>query len=178
MKQERTALAPSTRFEQAYDRLRALAERHFSYHSPASTLQPTALVHEVYLRVTRSEASVFRDDEHFLAVAATAMRQVMIDHVRRHRASKRGGEWARVTLEDVALAPGNAAVDLLVLDEILHRLAELDPRQARIVELRVFAGMTVSEVALALGVSVATVEKRWRQARAWMRLELQRADDP
>ena len=174
MKQERTA----PRFEQVYDRLRALAERHFVPHSPALTLQPTALVHEVYLRMTQSETAAFRDDEHFLAVAATAMRHTMIDHVRRRRASKRGGDWARVTLEDVALAPGNAAVDLLVLDEILDRLAELDPRQTRIVELRVFAGMTVAEVALALGVSVATVEKRWRQARAWIRLELQRADDP
>lgn len=169
-------IEPSVRFVQAYERLRTLAERHY-FFSPSCTMQPTALVHEVYLRMAESEACEFRDDEHFLAVAATAMRQVMIDRVRRRKANKRGGGWARVTLQDVALAPGNAPVDLLVLDEVLARLATLDARQARIVELRVFGGLTVPEVAHALAVSVRTVEKDWRQARAWMRLELQRADD-
>lgn len=164
------------RFVQAYERLRTLAERHY-FVSPSSTLQPTALVHEVYLRLAESEEWEFRDDEHFLAVAATAMRQVMIDGIRRRKALKRGEGWARVTLQDVALAPGNAPVDLLVLDEVLVRLAALDARQARIVELRVFGGLTVPEVARTLDVSVSTVEKDWRQARAWMRLELQRADD-
>lgn len=166
---------PSARFVQAYERLRTLAERHYSF-SPSCTMQATALVHEVYLRMAESDACDFHDDEHFLAVAATAMRQVLIDRVRRRNAGKRGGGWARVTLPDVALAPGNAPVDLLVLDELLARLATLDARQARIVELRVFGGLTVPEVAHALAVSERTVEKDWRQARAWLRLELQRVE--
>ncbi|ACY13956.1 ECF-type sigma factor [Haliangium ochraceum] len=166
---------PTTQFVQAYERLRALAERQYLL-STSSTLQPTALVHEVYLRLVNSDAHGFRDEEHFMAVAATAMRHVLIDRVRRHNASKRGGEWTRVTLEGVALNAASEPVDLLVLDEVLTRLEALDPRQARIVEMRVFGGLTVSEVARTLGVSTRTVEYDWRQARAWMRLELQRSD--
>ncbi|ACY18672.1 ECF-type sigma factor [Haliangium ochraceum] len=170
--------APAARFEQAYERLRRLAERqYFHGSSPSATLQATALVHEVFLRIASDDERQYNDEEHFLAVAATAMRQVVIDNVRRRKASKRGGDWARVTLQDVALSPGRGAVDLLVLDDILSRLDELEPRQARIVELRVFAGMTVPEVARVLGVAVTTVEKAWRRARAWIRMELHGADE-
>lgn len=168
----------SGRFEQAYPRLHALAERYyFEARSPASTLQATDLLHEAYLRMARYPASEIEDNEHFLALAATIMRQVMIDRARQRKATKRGGDWARVTLENVALASDQAPVSLLAFDDILTRLEALDSRQAQIVELRVFAGMTVAEVAHVLEISVSTVEKAWRQARAWIRLELQRADE-
>jgi RNA polymerase sigma factor (TIGR02999 family) len=161
---------PSALFVQVYGRLRRLADRVLM---GASTLQPTALVHEVYLRLGRP-ATAFSDREHFLAIAATAMRQIAVDHARRRRAAKRGSDWERVTLEGVPTQGGESALDVLDLDRVLGRLAELNPRQAKIVELRCFAGMTVQEVAEMLAVSIATVEKDWRQARAWMRLELAR----
>jgi RNA polymerase sigma-70 factor (ECF subfamily) len=166
-----TAEDPSTLFVQVYEGLRRLADR---FLLGASTLQPTALVHEVYLRLGRQEMGFYADREHFLAIAATAMRQIAVDHARRRRAAKRGGDWARVTLEGVPAQGDEHALDVLDLDRVLGRLAELSPRQAKIAELRLFAGMTVPEAAELLAVSVATVEKDWRQARAWMRVELAR----
>jgi RNA polymerase sigma factor (TIGR02999 family) len=162
---------PSALFVQVYERLRDLADR---YLRGAGTLQPTALVHEVYLRLGHQGAGVFSDREHFLAVAATAMRQIAVDHARRRQAAKRGGDWDRVTLEGVPAQRDETPIDVLDLDRVLTRLSELNPRQAQIVELRVFAGMTVPEAAQLLDVSVTTVEKDWRQARAWMRGELAR----
>ncbi len=165
-------------FERVYDRLRALAMRHFRSQSASVTLQPTALIHEVYLRLVRSDPDAFVDREHLLAVASTAMRQILVDQARRRKAVKRGGDFVRTTLTDVSAVRGDGVgdspLDVLVVDELLSQLAELSPRQARIVELRVFAGMTVAEVASLLSVSVTTVEKDWRRARAWMRVELSR----
>jgi RNA polymerase sigma-70 factor (ECF subfamily) len=166
-----TAEDPSALFVQVYEGLRRLADR---FLMGASTLQPTALVHEVFLRLGRQELGFYSDREHFLAIAATAMRQIAVDHARRRNAAKRGGDWARVTLEGVPAQGDGSTMDVLDLDRVLGRLAELSPRQARIVELRLFAGMTVAEAAQILAVSVATVEKDWRQARAWMRVELAR----
>jgi RNA polymerase sigma-70 factor (ECF subfamily) len=166
-----TAEDPSALFVQVYAGLRRLADR---YLMGASTLQPTALVHEVFLRLGRQELGVCADREHFLAIAATAMRQIAVDHARRRNAAKRGGDWARVTLDGVPAQGAGNPMDVLDLDRVLGRLAGLSPRQAKIVELRLFAGMTVAEVAQLLAVSVATVEKDWRQARAWMRVELAR----
>lgn len=164
----------SNLFEQVYDRLRALAERRFQQQPSGATLQPTALVHEVYMRLVRQDRDSFADREHFMAVAATAMRQILVDQARRRNATKRGGDLARVTLDQIPAMGDDAPLDVLDLDRVITGLAELHPRQAQVVELRVFAGMTVPEVASVLDVSVATVEKDWRQARAWMRLELER----
>lgn len=161
-------------FTEVYSRLRELALQRFRRAQPGATLQPTALVHEVYLRMARQDPEACQDREHLLAVAATAMRQILIDRARRRQSDKRGGGWARVTLGD-ALPMRDGAVDLLELDRALTRLAELHARQSQIVELRIFADLTVPEVARVLGVSVATVEKDWRQARAWLRVQLSRA---
>ncbi len=165
----------SSLFELVYDKLHTLAASHFRHQSSSSTLQPTALVHEVYVRLARQDPTIFEDREHFLAVAATAMRQILIDRARRRNAAKRGGDWVRVTLEGVMSTSQSAIVDMLVLDSVITRLAELNPRQAQVVELRVFAGMTVAEVASVLAISPSTAEKDWRQARAWMRVELKRS---
>lgn len=162
-------------FERVYGKLHALAERHFARQPPSVTLQPTALVHEVYLRLARHDMSAVNDREHFLALAATAMRQILIDETRRRKAAKRGDDWVRVTLEGVCAPREGGIVDMLVLDDLLTRLAALDPRHARVVELRVFAGMTVAEVARVLSISLSTAEKDWRKARAWLRVELGRA---
>ena len=168
-------------FEEVYERLRQLAERQFQRNA-AVTLQPTALVHEVYLRLNQQDPTRFQDREHFFAVAATAMRQIVIDHARRRLAAKRGGDRERVPLNEILTLPSDAAqqatLDVLQVDEILSNLAELHARQARIVELRIFVGLTVPEVAEVLQVSTATVEKDWRQARAWLRLELDRGASP
>lgn len=161
-------------FAQVYDRLRELARRRFEQKLAGATLQPTALVHEVYMRLAGQDPATFADREHFMAVAATAMRQIAVDQARRRNAAKRGSDWARVTLDGVPALREGASLDVLDLDRTLTRLAELNPRQAQVVELRMFAGMTVPEVAHQLDVSVTTVEKEWRQARAWMRVELER----
>lgn len=166
---------PSDLFERIYDKLHALAKRHFARQPASSTLQPTALVHEVYLRLARHDMADINDREHFLALAATAMRQILIDEARRRKAAKRGDEWVRVTLDGVRSPREDAIVDTLVLDDLITRLTALNPRHARVVELRVFAGMTVAEVARVLSVSLSTAEKDWRQARAWLRAELARA---
>lgn len=164
------------RFEHAYARLRALAEKYYAEAGiPSSTLQPTAIVHEAYLRIVGYEASNIKNDEHFLAVVATAMRQIIVDHARQRGALKRGGNLNRVPFEDASQLRGTNGMDPVMVDEILTRLEQLDPRQSRIVELRVFGGLTVTEIARALDVSESTVEKSWRQARAWMRSEVDQA---
>ncbi len=157
-----------------YAELRALAGRYFRGRG-AHTLQPTALVNEVYLKLDRASTSA-HDREHFFAIAARAMRQILTDHARRAHADKRGGDLQRVTLDgQVALDEATPrAIDLLELDAVLTRLAEASERQARIVELRFFAGLSVPEVALALDCSARTVEREWRFARAWLRRALER----
>ncbi|MCC6623674.1 MAG: sigma-70 family RNA polymerase sigma factor [Deltaproteobacteria bacterium] len=160
-----------------YEHLRALATSQIR-GARDHTLQPTALVHELFLKLAGGAAADIRSRGHFMAVAATAMRQILIDHARRGGAQKRGGERARVSLAD--LRPGEAAelsgggdvVDALALHDALERLAKLDPRQARLVELRVFGGMTQDEVAEVLGASLRTIEREWRKVRAWLAREL------
>lgn len=155
-----------------YAELRALAASYFRGRG-GHTLQPTALVHEAYLRLRKHEGAIV-DRAHFFAVAATAMRQILTDHARRHRAQKRGGaDQERVTLSNVAAF--ESPIDLVELDQLLSRLAALDERQARLVELRFFAGLTEEEAAELLGVSLRTVQKDWRKARAWLVAELERA---
>lgn len=159
-----------------YQELRALAASHFRYQQPDHTLQPTALVHEAFVRLIDQTHAEYNGRAHFFAVAATAMRQILTDHARRKKADKRGGEWKKVSLE-AAGSKGIATsdIDIVALDEVLSKLQELDPRRHRVVELRFFGGLSVDEAAHVLGVSKTTVESDWRSARAWLSMELGRA---
>lgn len=169
-----------------YDELRRLAAAYMKSERLDHTLQPTALVHEAYMRMidpsaTQAGPRVWKNRAHFIGVAAKAMRRVLIDHARGHNASKRGGAgayagggrvWERVTL-DQAIASGEAGnTELLELDEAIEKLSKVDPRAARVVELRFFGGLTIAEAALVLGVAESTVEDDWAMARAWLGREL------
>lgn len=162
-------------FALVYDELREMASRRLVRERAGHTLQPTALVHEVYMKMAEQRCVDWRGRSHFLAVAAQAMRRVLIDHGRAQKAAKRGGAWGRVTLTgadaDSSSDPANI-VDAIVLHEALIKLALLDERQARVAEARLYAGMTVAEIAQALGVSERTVKNDWRVARAWLASKL------
>jgi len=159
--------------EVLYGELRSLAGSFFRGQSASHTLQPTALVHEVWMRLVDSSMVEVVDRAHFLALAATAMRHILVDHARARSATKRGGDRERVTIDSwLEPAGGEDPADVVALDEALSRLAARDARQANIVEMRVFAGMTVDETAEALGISPRTVDLDWRMARAWLAREL------
>ena len=163
--------AAGTRPEPLYDELRRLAEACFRGQPADHTLEPTALVHEAYLRLA-GHRDDYRDRTHFVAVAVTAMRQILVDHARRRGAGKRGGRWHRVTLAD-PISPGSGReVDVLDVEDALRKLAALDERKARVVELRFYGGLTIAEVAALLDVSTITVNRDWWTARAWMEREL------
>ena len=153
-------------FVLAYDQLRAAARR-VSAGRDRHTLQPTALVHEAWLKLAPNMDRV-EGRLHFFSVASMAMRQVLADHVRGAQREKRGGMRERVALDESRMAAPDADVELCALDDCLERLARLNPRHARVVELRVFGGMTIREVAETLGVSHGTVESDWCMARAWL----------
>lgn len=164
--------------ERLWDELHGLAGHMMRNQPPGHTLQATALVHEAYLRLTDSERLSAGDRSHFLAIAARAMRQILARHAQDRRALKRGGEWGRVSFTGNLVAEGageGAAEAPLALDSVLNKLSQLDARQAKIVEMRFFAGMTSAEMAEVLSVSVSTVEREWRMARAWIRAELAEA---
>lgn len=158
-----------------YGELRDLAASYLRRERPAHTLQPTALVHELYMRLAGyvgQHGADWRDRAHFFGVAARVMRQVLVDHARAHQTAKRGAGRLQVTLgEGMGLVDGQS-IDFVALDMALTRLAGLDPDQARLVELRYFAGLTVEETAEVLGWSVTTVKREWRTARAWLYREL------
>ncbi len=159
-------------FPLVYDELRRLAASALRRERQAHTLQPTALVHEVFLRMVDGTGR-WQDRTHFVAIAARAMRRVLVDHARARNAIKRGGGELRVSLDDIELAADAATdVDLVALDAALGRLAALDERQARIVELRFFGGLTVEETAALIGASDRTVKRDWQMARAWLKREL------
>lgn len=172
------AAAADRLFARVYDVLHAWAADHFRRQRANHTLQPTALVHEVYLRLVDQTQVKWQGRAHFLAVAARAMRQALIDHARRRVAAKRGGGLCRLTLDEAVTPVTEVDPELLDLDDCLERLAALDRRQSRIVELRFFGGMTVEEVAHVMRLSKSTVESEWRMARAWLRRELAREDAP
>ncbi|MFO0840002.1 MAG: sigma-70 family RNA polymerase sigma factor [Phycisphaerae bacterium] len=159
-------------FEIVYDDLRRAAERLLRAERPGHMLQATALVHEAYRRLANREPQ-FSDRAHFLAVAAKAMRKVLIDHARAARRVKRGGGVEGISL-DTALLGGKPArsSDVLAVDDALTRLAQIDARAAEVTQMRFFGGMTAREVSAVLSVSVPTVERDWRYARAWLREEL------
>jgi RNA polymerase sigma factor (TIGR02999 family) len=161
-----------------YDELRRLAASYLRAERPDHTLQPTALVHEAYLRLV-DQTTDWRNRAHFFGIAAQMMRRILVDHARRRQASKRDPERLRVTagVAEVA-ASRNDAPDLLALDSALDALEHLDPRQAKIVELRFFAGLSVEETAEVANVSTATVKREWRTARAWLRREIEGPGEP
>ena len=155
-----------------YDELRRLARGYLNRERAGQTLQPTALVHEAYMRLLKDKKQDWRTRTHFVAIAALSMRQILIERARARAAQKRGGARARVTLEEGLIATEDNSVDLLVVDDALTRLAAIDPRQARLVELRFFGGLTVDEAAEALHVSPATVKRDWTVAKAWLQREI------
>ena len=159
-----------------YQDLRRVARGHLAREHPDHTLNTTALVHESYLRLAGGRAIEAGGRGHFLSIAARAMRRILVDHARKRQAGKRGGGVPTVPLDPSLHAAGQRAEDVLALDGALDRLARVDGRQARVIEYRVFAGMTIPETADALGVSPATVKRDWTLARAWLNREL--GDDP
>ena len=161
-------------YEQVYDELKALAASLFRHQSPGHTLQPTALVHEAYLKLAGGDEAEWKSRTHFFSLAAKAMRQILIDHHRKRSAQKRGSDHQRVTLSGAELGQGLPEVDILALNEALTRLEEIDERQNRVVELRFFGGLQMDEIADVLGVSKTTVEGEWRHARAWLNRELKK----
>jgi RNA polymerase sigma factor (TIGR02999 family) len=158
-----------------YDELRRLASVHMRRERNGHSLQTTALVHEVYLRLVDYQRVRPRDRSHFLSIAAQAMRRVLVERARARRASKRGGGAPAAALEEVADPAGERAAEIVALDDALRGLAALDPRKERVVELKYFGGLTTEETAEALEVSVATVERDWNVARIWLRRELDAA---
>jgi RNA polymerase sigma-70 factor (ECF subfamily) len=155
-----------------YEELRRLAHHYMRGERDGHTLQTTALVNEVYLRLAGIDGLRWRDRAHFFAMTATLMRRVLVDYARQRGRDKRGGGDVLVTsLDEDAMAPGRA-VDVVALDEALERLASVDPQQSRVVELRFFAGLSVKETAEALGISPATVKRDWATAKLWLYNEL------
>jgi RNA polymerase sigma factor (TIGR02999 family) len=155
-----------------YPELRRIAARYLRAERPEHTLQPTALVHEAYLKLVDQRDVTWQNRVHFYGVAAQLMRRLLVDYARAHGASKRGGDQVRVPLEEALVVPQEQALDLVRLDEALERLAELDAQQSRVVELRYFGGLSIEETAEVLGVSPATVKRNWAMAKAWLHHEL------
>jgi len=160
-----------------YGELRRMAASYLRGERTGHTLQPTALVNEAYLRLVEQDATDWKNRSHFLAIAAQAMRRVLVDHARRGHAAKRGGPLPKLSLEQAIVYSKEQAVELVVLDELMERLAGMDPQQARIVELRVFGGLTVEETAEVLRVSPATVKRDWTLAKAWLAREMDRRSE-
>lgn len=150
-----------------YQDLRRRAAIYLRREPPGHTLQPTALVHEAYLRLI-DQRSAWHDRAHFFAIASQMMRRVLLDHARARQTAKRSGTWTRITLAEGVSHPESAEVDVIALDAALAQLATFDARKAQIAELRFFAGLTLEEAGEVLGVSLATVERDWQAARAWL----------
>jgi len=161
-----------------YDDLRATARKFLQHEAANITLDPTGLVNEAYLKLVDQTRVDWRGKTHFFAVGANVMRRILVDHARGRQRLKRGGGRHRLGLRDDTKISRERDEDLLAVDEAIERLGREDPRQARIVELRFFGGLTVEEVAEVLGVSKRTVESEWTMIRAWLRRELAREDEP
>jgi RNA polymerase sigma factor (TIGR02999 family) len=158
-----------------YDELHRIAHRELQRWRGGGTLQTTGLVHEAYLKLVDQASLDVDDHAHFLALAATAMRHIVIDYVRGQRAQKRGGAWQRVPLHHAELAPDDELADVVALHEALERLERFDERLGRVVECRFFAGMTVEETAVALRLAPRTVDRAWQRAKAWLYREIHEA---
>lgn len=160
-----------------YDELRRLAAHRLQGENPGHTLQATALVHEVYLRLTDTQTQRCWDSRaHFFAAAAEAMRRILIDRARTKGSQRRGGGRQRQGLDEVEIAAPDPALDILALNEALQRLEQIDPRKAELVKLRYFAGLTIPEAAEALGISSTTADRYWAYARAWLHAELKKGE--
>jgi RNA polymerase sigma factor (TIGR02999 family) len=155
-----------------YTQLRSIAGRCMQRERPGHTLQPTVLVHEAYLRLAAETGVQWQSRAHFFGFAARIMRRVLLDYAREHRALKRGGAAARISLDDAFLITEDQLDRVLILDESLQKLAAVDPQQARIVEFRFFAGMTVEETSEVMGMSTATIKREWSHARAWLHRDM------
>lgn len=158
-----------------HDELHRLARAYMARERPGHALQATELVNQAYLRLTDSSRVQWQNRAHFLAVAAQLMRRVLVDFARDRQARKRGRDWQQVTLDEALILGEGPNVDLIALDEVLHRLSALDPRKARVVEMRFFGGLSLEEAAEVLGVSTDTIGREWSAARAWLLRELTRA---
>jgi len=158
-----------------YSELRRIASRYLQAERSDHTLQSTALVNEAYVRLTSQELPQWQNRAHFFAVAAQLMRQILVDHARRHRASKRGGNFYKLTLEDAEEQQQPVDVDILALDDALKSLAAMDSQQSRVVELKFFGGLSNEDTADVLGISTSTVKRDWTTARAWLYRELNRS---
>jgi RNA polymerase sigma factor (TIGR02999 family) len=159
-----------------YDELRRVAHHHLQKERPDHTLQSTALVHETYLRLEKQGAGQFQNREHFVAVCAQLMRQILVEYARSRNAAKRDGGY-RLTLDD-GLAFKTRSVDMVALDDALNELAKLDALQSRIVELRFFGGLSIEETSRALNISPTTVKRYWTTARLWLHHELSKSTKP
>lgn len=160
-------------FPLIYGELRHIANVQMARERRGHTLQATAVVHEAYMRMAGGQKIEWNDRAHFFAFAARTMRQVLMDYARQRKAGKRGGEGAhKVNLESELLIGDDRLEDVIALDDLLNRLAAMDPDQARIVELRFFGGLTVEETAEAMGISPRTVKREWQMAKAWLDREL------
>jgi RNA polymerase sigma factor (TIGR02999 family) len=155
-----------------YDELRQIARGYLQGERRDHILQATALVHEAYLRLVDETAASWKNRAHFFGIAARVMRRILVDHARRLRTEKRGGDWDKLQFDERILASPGRSIDLIALDEALQDLAHVDQRRSQIVELRFFGGLTMEEAAEVLDVSARTVRREWRLAKAWLRREL------
>jgi RNA polymerase sigma factor (TIGR02999 family) len=160
-----------------YKELRRLAHYHLQSERPDHTLQSTALVHEAYLRMAGGQQGEVRNRAHFIAVASRLMRQILVDHARGRRAAKRDG-GCKIALDDLAVLPVNGDDELLALDAALEELARIDERQAKIVEMKFFGGLSAPEISHVLGISRATIDRDWATARVWLHRQMSRTAAP
>jgi RNA polymerase sigma factor (TIGR02999 family) len=158
-----------------YDEMRKLAAKYLRQQRPDHTLQPTALVHEAYVKLIDVSKVEWQDRAHFFAVAARTMRHILVDHARAIAADKRGGGQRTISLDEAVSFSRNRDVDLLELDDALNMLARQDPQQSRIIELRFFGGMTIEETAAVTNISPASVKREWATARAWLYRQMNHA---
>jgi len=161
-----------------YEELRVLARHYLRGERPDHTLQSTALVHEAFVRLVGQDPPDWKSRAHFFGVAARLMRQILVDHARNHKAAKRGGNSLTITISEELVGGKSEDIDLLALDSALNSLAEVNPQQGRIVELRYFSGLTIEDTSEVLGVSPATVKRSWTVARAWLYREMNRSAPP
>ncbi|MGC0772546.1 MAG: sigma-70 family RNA polymerase sigma factor [Candidatus Acidiferrum sp.] len=159
-----------------YDELRTVAQHYLRKERPDHTLQSTALVHEAFMRLVGQKPPEWKNRKHFYGVAARLMRQILVDHARGLRASKRGGDAIKLSLNEGLVGNNNKGLDILALDDSLNRLAQINPQQSQIVELRFFSGLSIEDTSEVLGVSPATVKRSWTTARAWLFREMNRSN--
>jgi RNA polymerase sigma factor (TIGR02999 family) len=161
-------------FQAVYNELHSQAARYLRHEQPGLSLQTTDLIHEAYLRLIDQQHVEWQNRLHFFGIAAQIMRRILVDHARSRQAAKRGGSAIRLPLEEAMVVLPGQDLDFVALDEALNKLAEIDPQQSRVVELRFFSGLSVAETAKVLDVSERTVKRDWNVAKAWLRRELSR----